>query len=485
MFLSKSNYMQALNCPKALWLTKNRKDLVPEVDPSTQARFDAGNQLQDLARGCFPNGVLVPGEIFDIIGGAKRTREFAEKHDILFEATALLDNGAFCRIDVLRRNGQVWDMIEIKGATRVKEEYLNDLAYQKYVFDAAGYPIQRCFVLHVNSDYIRQGELDIMRLFALEEVTEGVLEHGPNVPFYIEQFLKSQSQKDEPTVSLKSACRDCPFFGYCGKDVPAYSIFNLLRAPEADVFYARTGSFNIADVPVSLCSTPKQLIDREAFLTGTEHCEPASIKMWLDTLTYPLYYLDFETLQSPVPLFDGSWAYAQIPFQFSLHIQDEQNGAVRHIGFLHQERTDPRRALAESLVASCGKSGSVIAYNAMFEKGRIAELAELFPDLSDALLAINERMVDQLIPFRNRYLYRPKQQSSASIKYVLPAFSDLSYAGMEISNGGEAMSRYLDFMLGKLSPEEEKILFDGLDKYCGQDTYAMVVLMAELYKRSV
>ena len=138
--------------------------------------------------------------------------------------------------------------------------------------------------------------------------------------------------------------------------------------------------------------------------------------------------------------------------------------------------------MAEQLIADCGKMGSIIAYNATFEKTRIKELANLFPDLSDDLLALNERMIDQYLPFKQRILYSPKQVSSASIKCVLPAFSDLSYKDMEVHNGGEAMSRYQAFLENRLTAEEEKILFDGLNAYCGQDTYAMVILMKVLYQ---
>ncbi len=483
MYLSKTDYIQALGCQKALWLKKNRKDLISELDMSGRNSFKIGNQLRELAQAYFSGGVLIPSETGDISKRAKCTWDLSVHHDVLFGATALLFNNAFCRVDVLRRNGSGWDIIEIKNSTRVKKEHLSDLAYQKYVFDNAGYIIQRCFVLHVNSNYMRQGDLDVSQMFTLVDVTNGVWEQSTLVAFYVERFLEKQQQKEEPIHFLKTACRKCPFFEYCGKDVPAYSVFNLLQAEQADAFYAQTGCWDVSAVPEDLCATQKQRIDRAAFITNQEHVEKDNIQNWLSLLQYPLYYLDFETIQSPIPLFENSSLYEQIPFQFSLHIQDEINGSVRHVGFLHQERTDPRRAVAENLVNVCGKSGSVITYNAQFEKGRIQELSHLFPDLRDELLEINQRVVDQLIPFQGRYLYSPKQKSSASIKYVLPAFSNLSYSGMEISNGGQAMLRYLDFMMGKLSLEEEKILFNGLEKYCTQDTYAMVVLMAELYKR--
>lgn len=484
MFLSKSDYMMAQNCVKALWLKKNRKDLTPEIDEATQRLFDIGNEVQDLAREFFPGGVMVPAENWNVINGSKITAELAKSNDILYEAFAKLDNGAFCRIDVLKRNGGGWDLIEIKSATSVKPEYIADLAFQKYVFDNAGYPVKQCWVLHINSDYVCKGLIDVKELFQIEDMTDAVAEAYINTPAYAEQYMKIQTSKTEPEITIHKTCKDCPYYHYCCKDVPEYSVFDLLPQKEADVFYATTGKLEIKDVPESTCTTPKQLIDREAFLTNEIHAESEEIKAWLDKLEYPLYYLDYETFQTAVHMFDGCTPYGQTPFQFSLHIQKERGGKLEHISFLHKEQSDPRRALVECLIKNCGNKGSIVVYNESFEKSRNKELADLFPDLSDKLLAINERIVDQLVPFRNRYLYGPTQHSSASIKKTLPAFTDLSYSDMEVHNGVEASTRYEAFITGKLTDAEAQVLFNGLEKYCGQDTYAMVLLMDVLYKYS-
>lgn len=482
MYLSKSDYLIGLDCVKALWLRKNRKEIVPEYDDATLATFDIGNQVQDLARDFYPDGVMVEAESWDVDNGSEITKKLSEKHNVLFEAFAKLPNGCFCRIDILVKNGDAWDMIEIKSASSVKDYYIDDLAFQKYVFENAGYPVKRCKVLHLNNKYIRHGELDIKQLFAEDDVTEAVLQKKSEVEMYVKGMLSYQTMPEEPEIPLHSSCSDCPFYGYCGRDVPSYSIFDLLRADKADAFYNSTHSCDIKDLPLEYCTTDKQLIDRDCFLTDRIHVEPEKVKEWLNSLEYPLYYLDYETVMPAIPLFDDTSPYSQVPFQFSLHIQKTPGGPLEHIEFLHQERSDPRRNLAEALVKSCGKKGSVVVYNQQFEKSRNKELADLFPDLRDDILAINERVIDQLIPFRNRYLYSPKQKSSASIKYVLPAFSDLSYKGMNIANGGDAMSKYLAFMEGKLTPEESEQMFTDLLKYCGQDTYAMVLLMDVLYK---
>lgn len=480
MLLTKSDYMQGLGCIKSLWLTKYREDIVPEIDVSTQNRFEMGKKVQEIARLLYPQGFLVE-ETLDMSVASLRTQKASQIYDVLFEATAKLANNACCRIDIMQRNANGWDLIEIKSATEVKPEYIDDLAFQKYIFENSGYLIYRCKVLYLNNQYVRQGDIDIKQLFILQDVTDKVIHAQEAVPINIERFLTAQARPIEPQVDLCGACKKCPFFAYCGKDLPEYSIFNLPQGKKVDDLYATYHSFKIEDLPPDFSDNPKQLIDSHAYLEGEDYFQPQSIQEWLNSLIYPLYYLDYETVQCAIPLFDRAKPYSQIPFQFSLHIQMQKGGNVEHIGFLHRERTDPRRALAECLVQNCGQKGSVVVYNQTFEKTRNKELAELFPDLSDRLLAINERVIDQLIPFRRRFLYSPQQKSSASIKYVLPAFCDLSYKGMEIANGGEAMSEYQAFLENRQTPEASNAMFEALDKYCAQDTLAMVKLMDVLY----
>ena len=437
-----------------------------------------------MARNCYPDGLMVEAESWNIEKGFELTKELSKKYNILYEAFAKSPNNCFCQIDILKKSSEAWDIIEIKSASSIKDYYIDDLAFQKYVFENAGYQIKHCKVLHLNKDYIRQGTLDIKQLFVEEDVTEEVLQKKTEVELNIKTFHTYQTISDEPQVPLHSSCSACPFYSYCGRDIPEYSIFNLLTTAKADEFYSKNHSYAIKDLPLSYCTTDKQLIDLDCFVNNKIHVEKDNIKEWLAGLEYPLYYLDYETVMPAIPLFDNTSPYSQIPFQFSLHIQKTPQGNLEHIEFLHQEQSDPRRNLAEALVKSCKKDGSIVVYNQQFEKTRNKELAELFPDLANDILAINERVIDLLTPFRNRYLYSPKQKSSASIKYVLPAFSDLSYKGMNIANGSDAMNKYLAFLEGKQTEEESQQMFTDLFKYCGQDTYAMVLLMDELYKRA-
>ena len=216
--------------------------------------------------------------------------------------------------------------------------------------------------------------------------------------------------------------------------------------------------------------------DIEAFLDNIDVINKDVLREFTGRLKWPLYYLDYESIMPAVPMFDNSRPYQQICFQFSLHVQRTPGGELKHYEYLHNDpNTDPRPGLIKKLIETIG---SVIVYNQGFEQGRNSEMARDFPEYAEQLMAINNRMVDLLIPFRERGLYRPCQKGSASIKQTLPAFvPEMSYENLGIHNGDEASKNFMDFMTGKQTPEQTKEMMANLHEYCGQDTMAMVRLL--------
>lgn len=480
MNLSKSDYMLGSLCPKALWLKKHKKELLSAEADEWSA---SGYSVQELARALYPDGVEVSAPIWDFKQGSEQTKKLSSTYDVLFEAVARLPWGATCRIDVLQKEGRGWNLIEIKSTTEVKAEHIEDLSFQYYVFYNAGYKIKNCYILHLNKKYKRKKKLDIQKLFVSENVTTEVVAHYDEVEEQAAYLSDMQKRTQEPQLQISKKCQSCDFYDYCCVDVPHYSIWDIFPQPTADKICQKLNSYDINDLVASEYKD-KRFIDIFSWQKQKIHCDKEKLREFLSHLKYPLYYLDYETIEPAIPLFENSGPYQHIPFQFSLHIQDQPNGAVKHIGFLHKERTDPRRGLAEALVKHCRKKGSVIVYNESFEKKRNEELAGLFPDLATDILKINERVVDLWGPFRSRALYHYQQHSSTSIKKVLPSFTKLSYDKLSIKNGGEAMDNYLRFLHGAMSSAEEQAMFIGLDKYCEQDTYAMVLLMEVLYKKA-
>lgn len=487
--ISKSQYLKGLQCPKALWLYRNRKDLKPDIAADQQALFDAGETIGKLAMRYFGDeGIEVKNDYWDIQGAIDTTKTLiAQGKKVIFEATAMHPvNGGYSRIDALRKveNTDQWDMIEVKSSTQVKEYHIEDMSFQYHVFSAAGYNIRKCYMMLLDSDYVRNGDLDPTQLFKLEDISDDVFARQALVEDVAGQLGYIVERIDEPVVDIGARCSapfDCEYKGYCWANVPDYSIFNIFQAKKAEELM-RTYGPHIENLPDTIRPNGAKYLDLESYLSGKIIHDAASIVEFIKGIQYPLYFLDYETLMPSIPVFDGTRPFQQIPFQFSVHVQKHEGATLGHSEYLHKERTDPRSNFASELVRLCGSEGTVIVYNQAFEITRNKELARDFPLYAEAIAKINDRIIDLLIPFRQRWLYHPDQKGSASIKAVLPAFTDLKYDDLEISNGGEAMTRYTAFMNGDLEPEQLPDLWKDLSAYCGQDTYAMVLLLDVLRK---
>lgn len=478
--LSKSQFIKGKQCSKALWYHHHRKDLLPAKDDKAEARFEAGREVGEIARGLFPGGKLIDCKPWEIEKSLALTKEYIQQGGtILYEAAALSPCGIYARADILIKTPEgAWNLIEVKGSASVKDYHLDDASIQYYAFSEAGYTIDRCLILHINNSYIRQGELNLEALFSKEDVTESVHAQQSAIPSLKASLQQLLGQQEEPQIHIGPHCSspfDCDYHDHCWKNVPEYSIFNVLQAKKAFEIAAEKGSYLVKDLPQNLIPKNKA-IDVRSYLEQAVHSEKSKLKDFLTPLKYPIYYLDFETIGPATPLYDGTKPYQAVPFQFSLHIEREPQ-KLESKGYLHWQRTDPREEFIEKLLEQCGTSGPIIVYNKSFEAGCINALTEAFPQYGVELQAINARMNDLLVPFKQRWLYHPAQNGSASIKAVLPAFTDKSYKELDIAEGSVASDQYLAYMTGKLTEEEQDKLYSNLIAYCELDTYGMVELM--------
>ncbi len=233
--ISKSQFLKGMQCQKRLWYYRNRKDLKLEDDPNAQAKFEMGDEVGEIAKAYFENGVEVIENYWETEKAIDSTKKFIEQgNEIIFEATAMHPvTGAFSKIDVLRKvpNTNEWDLIEVKSAANIKSYHIDDISFQYYVFHHAGYNIRCCFLMLLNSDYIRQGDIDPKGLFRLEDITEKVVEKQNTTDVLATQLAVVPTQKNEPTIAISSHCFtpfECDYKEHCWKHVPEYSIYNLL-----------------------------------------------------------------------------------------------------------------------------------------------------------------------------------------------------------------------------------------------------------------
>jgi len=491
MHLSKSKYCLLWQCPKLLWLEKYHPERKTQ-DDARDARMDTGNEVGDLAMGLFGDftevTVLNQDGRLDIAAMLERTRECVDQGvENICEASFSYE-GLYCAVDILRKEKDGYAIYEVKSATHPAEIYGVDIAYQKYVLEHCGIKVTGTYLVCIDSDYIRDEELDIHGLFKIVDMADWVALESPMIHSRLRVAEKVLSDREEPACHIGAHCEDpyhCAYWEYCTRHLPQPSVFDLYRLSfQKKLDYYEKGMVSYGDLLAAPKLNDKQLRQIRFQLTDCgDHIDKSGIRAFLNTLSYPIYFLDFETMQQTIPQYPGTWPYQQIPFQYSLHYIESPGGELKHKEFLAESGTDPRRAIAESLCRDIPMHTCVTAYNRGFECGRLKELAQQFPDLADHLLNIRSNIQDLLTPFQSGHYYNRAMGGSFSIKSVLPAlFTDdpsLDYHNLEgVHNGGEAMTIFPK--IKDMPAEEQAIARKNLLEYCKLDTYAMVKLWEKL-----
>lgn len=472
--------MSGLQCPLLLWMLYNDKEAVPKPDESLQARFDEGKEIGNWAKKIYPGGVEVEfGKGFGY--SIAQTRVLLSQRKVLFEASASHAN-CFCRTDILVPSGaDEWDLIEVKSSASVKEEHFEDVAFQWHCLSGAGVKLSKAYLMHVNTSYVRQGQVEPDKLFASKDITAQVLQREPLVAGRVKEML-AMIKGPRPVAQIGVNCNsphECNLCGKCFSFLPKYPVTDLYCGAEKRFELVEKGVLSLEKVPDDFELTPRQKLQVQAAKTGKPIVNEAELRKWFASLEYPLYFLDFETFAPAVPVLEGTRPFQAVPFQFSLHIMQKSGVENIHVEFLHDSATDPRPGIADALSA-LGTKGTVVAYNAQFEQRVIRQLAAQFPQHSARLEKLADRFVDLLVPFRNFWYYHPDQQGSCSIKSVLPAVIGKSYEGLEIGNGDTAAREYLRVTYGDANKAEREKTYSALKLYCGQDTQAMVDLLVHL-----
>ena len=484
MLLSKSQYLRGLQCHKSLWLYKNRPELRDIADGQESTLFNTGHTVGNCAKQLFPGGVEIEFTPGDFDGMIDQTAELIEQGEETIYEAAFKEKGVFVMADILHKTAAGWDLYEVKASTSVKPVYLDDAAIQYYAL-ADVLTINRVFIVHINNQYERLGELDIEQLLAVNDVTDSVLNRQVEIGRNIVQMADVLAC-DEPQIDIGPQCSDpydCDYKGLCWQHIPFPSVFNLYRMSGKDKFALyQNGVLDYAAIPADYKLNATQQLQVDSAASGEAVIDKLIIQNFQKAVSYPISFFDFESFQNAVPRFDHQLAYGQIPFQYSLHVMDNE-GALIHKEYLADEHEDPRRELAECMLEDLPESGSIMAFNQSFEISRIKELATLFPDLSEALLALVPRFVDLIVPFRKLGYYHPDFNGSFSIKSVLPALfpndPELDYKQLGIQDGGMAMDTFANLHLLKDQSQRETIRQDLL-AYCRLDTLAMVRIWQKL-----
>lgn len=459
--------------------------LVPPVDRATQARFDQGHEVGNLARRLFPGGLEIGRGVRRWDPVVADTERALPQRRPLYEA-AFRGAGAACRVDILVPVSEDrWDVMEVKSSTRVKDVHLSDLALQAHVLDSCGLQVRDYCLVHLDTSYCRRGELDLDALFDVERVTEIVEERKEEVSDNLGAMSEILSSESRPETPIGQHCHEpysCSLIEDCWAFLPPVNVFDLARGKKKALELLERGITDLESIPLESDLDARQRIQLEAVRSGEPFVDREALERFLAKLSYPLYFFDIETFGPAVPLFEESRPFQQIPFLFSIHRLESAGQTARHYAYLFAGPGDPRPDFLRAAKASLGTTGSIIAYNTPFEKRILRDSAgAVSEELEDWVVAQVERFVDLLDPFRNFSYYHPEQRGSASLKAVLTPLTGLSYADLEIADGELASREYQRVTTDdKIDPVERSRVLRQLEDYCSLDTLGMVAIVQEL-----
>ena len=477
MRLSKSKLVAYRQCPKRLWLQTFRREL-GRPSEAVENRMAQGNLVGAAAQRLYPEGRLIE-HVGDLSTALRETADaLAQPGDLTLFEPALRCDDVLVRADVLIRRDGRYRMIEVKASTKVKNSHVTDAAIQTWVARGAGLDVECVELAHIDNRFVYPGDGDYRGLFAHADMTAAVVPLQEQIPVWV-----AAAQRDlagpMPDIAAGKQCHDpfeCEFLAFC---VPATTTFPVELLPNSSKLARQLrgdGFADLRDVPLERLSRE----DHRRIWRATKRDQAeldASAAAQLNALPWPRYFLDFETVGPAVPRWPGTRPYQKIPMQWSCHRQEADGTLTPLTPFLDTAGADPRRRFAQSLVHAIGNDGIIMVYNAVFERGVIMQMAELFDDLAPALRAMASRLFD-LLPFAREHYYHPAMMGSWSIKSVLPTIApDLDYANLESVRSEDMVEpAYFEMVNAATSTERRDALAHALLTYCARDTLAMVRL---------
>lgn len=476
--LSKSKILSGLQCVKRLWLETHRAGLI-EISADTQRRFDAGNAVNDVARAQHAGGHLI-GFDGGIAGAIRETREVMHAHPQapVFEAT-FAHEGIAVRVDVLKKHGRGYRLIEVKSSTAVKPPHYPDCAVQAWVLEKCGVEVTRVELAHIDNRFVYRGGGDYAGLFAHADMSGGIGEYQAQVQTWAREF-RGVLDGEQPRIATGAHCRDpypCPFYAHCrGEETDAAFPLEWLPGSKVEIrAHAKAhGIDDLRDMPDA------QLNERQRWVRDVSRRGEGELRAdaaaAVAACAWPRYYLDFETVQFALPVWEGTRPYEQLPFQWSCHVESAP-GEVTHAEFLHDGAGAPMQAFAESLLRAAGEDGAVFVYGS-FEKTVLNQLAKMFPQWEEALHALTARLVD-LLPLARANFYHPQMRGSWSLKNILPCIAPhLAYDDLgEVRDGTAAGAVYQEIIAAETETARREKLAEDLRAYCKRDTEALLALV--------
>jgi len=446
--LTKSDYITYLDSPLHLWALKNNQYEKRLLDFDKHL-IKQGYEVETLAR------------------------EYVKKYiskNCEFQKIYQTDD-LFARADIVVGE----DIYEVKSETKISNEDKADISFQYYLAKTLR-RVENIYLIHLNPDYILQKKLDLKELFVLEDMTQYAKDKWNYTEATVAEALLIANRETSQGLSSCYNPHTCPSKSLCFPDaLPEYSIYDISRISKKNLDSLREmGIIDMRNIPSEFKIATKQKMQIEATKKDKIVIDEQKIHSELDSLEFPLYFLDYETYSWAIPQFEGHKPYENVVFQFSLHVLKKRNGNLGHYEYISITKKDPIADILTTLKDVIGDSGSILVWNKTFEKGCNSEMARIYPEYEQFLLNMNRRIYDLGDIFKYQMYVDPKFKGSWSIKNILPVLApDLSYHDMEIGKGDEAMVNWYRLSYERQSEKDTNITKTNLLKYCELDTYAM------------
>lgn len=486
--LSKSTFLRGLQCAKSLYLYKNAIQLRDAVSPEQKAIFNRGNNVGVLAQQLFPGGTdATPAKRSDNIAAVEKTQQLINSGvEIIYEA-AFQHNQVLAILDILVKKDNQWYAYEVKSSAKISHTYLLDASLQYWVITQSGIALEDISIININNQYIKKDAIELNKLFSITSVKNEALKNQALVEEKIEASKLISANPQMPNVAIGEHCfspYSCDFMGTCWKNVPKNSVFEISGVQKAELFNLyHSGYKTVAEIPETNNLDKNANTHIQSVKKGEIKVDKEAIQRFFSTISYPLFFMDFETFMPAVPLYNNTKPYQNIPFQYSLHYKKSKDSTTEHFEFLAEQGIDPRKHFIESLLKHTETEGTIFAFDSLMERNILKGLKKDFPELSTQIDSRLSRIVDLMQPFQERSYYHPAMKNSHSIKNILHALvPDLNYSNLQISSGSIAMIAFEKLQtetdLFKIIQTREELL-----EYCKLDTLAMVKIFEILEKQ--
>lgn len=470
-----------MRCPKLLWLNHH--------EPLEYVSFVHYHlHMSDLLTEYFQLQDPYLGQAND---HNETTMRNLETHHALLYARFEI-NQVRVKVPLMIKIDQAWKIVFTNISCFPRESEAQKIADTMTVLESFPIPIHSISLIHLNSEYTREKDLDVKKLLietthlynknnhANHTIEELIDKYKRDLFKDVDEIETILQNRECPEYEQGPQCLKngkCPYYDYCFKKPFVETSVHYLMQTSKKYELEKAGQDDMRTIDIDLLEGNRlQYAQLMAAKNNGFFIDRFAVKTWIkENITYPISYLDFEWDTFAYPPYEHMRPFDVITFQYSLHIEPTQNAPLLHEEYLGTK--DCRIAFIEHLLNHIPDHGSILVYNMEgAEKLRLKQLSNQFPQYKEQLDSLCARMVDLSLPFETGSIYDIRMKGYYSLKKLVEIFSDHSYHSLAISYGMEAVMKWRQLSETENDQEIRKQLLE----YCALDTYAEYIVFHKM-----